>query len=502
MFKNALVSVSDKSGLLELLKPFQKSLRILSTGGTSQYLRDNGFNVIDVSEQTGFPEVMDGRVKTLHPHVHMALLAKMDKPDHVEVLNKFKLQNFDLVVCNLYPFEQAALQNASFDQLIEKIDIGGPSMLRAAAKNFKTITVLCDPKDYGAVIEKGGTTEEMRRQLAAKVFAHVSVYDSLVAQKLQQGDLNLRPLGGYEVQSLRYGENPDQKASWYRWPADTQGLHSSKVLQGKELSYNNILDLDASANLVREFSQAACVAVKHNNPCGVGIGKTLAEACEKALKADPISVFGGIIALNREVDLASAELMGALFLECIVAPSFSQEAQEYFSKKKNLRLLEWPAIGTYRKTFEVKSVSGGFVSQDPDVMGSDPSQWTFSGKKPSDQIMQDLIFGEKVCASLKSNAIALVQGGQSVGLGMGQVNRVDAVEQAIARMQQHHGAKEDVVLVSDAFFPFEDSIRLAAKANIRWILQPGGSVKDTEVKAAAEKLGIEMILTGKRHFRH
>ncbi len=502
MFKNALVSVSDKAGLLELLTPFQADLRIVSTGGTAQYLRDNGFLVTDISEQTGFPEVMDGRVKTLHPNVHMALLGRMDKPEHVQTMQKFSVQNFDLVICNLYPFEEAALKNSSFEDLIEKIDIGGPSMLRSAAKNFQTVTVLCDPQDYATVIEKKGTDLDDRQQLAAKVFAHTSVYDSLVAQKLQKKEFNLQPLGGKLVQALRYGENPQQKASWYRWPGDDKGLQSAKILQGKELSYNNILDLDAASNLVREFSQPACVAVKHNNPCGVAMDTTVAAACGKALKADPISVFGGIIAFNCEVDLKSAHLLGDIFLECIVAPAFSNEAKEFFTKKKNLRILEWPALKQFTKKIEVKSIAGGFVTQEPDQMASNVDTWKFMGRKPSAEIMQDMGFGEKVCASLKSNSIAIVQNGQTLGLGMGQVNRVDAVEQALHRMKTHHQDTKNAILISDAFFPFSDSVEIAAKAGIRWILQPGGSVKDEEVFKVAQKLGVEMVLTGQRHFRH
>lgn len=503
MFKNALVSVSDKSGLIEFLSVFKQGLRIVSTGGTAQYLKDNGFQVVDISEQTDFPEIMDGRVKTLHPKVHMALLARMDKAEHVQTLDKYSVQNFDLVICNLYPFEEAVLKNSSFPELIEKIDIGGPSMLRSAAKNFKTVTVLCDPADYSMVIEKNGSDEKLRQQLAAKVFAHTSVYDSLVAQQLMLQETNLQPLGGKLVQSLRYGENPTQAAAWYKMPGNQDGLHQAKILQGKELSYNNLLDLDAAATLVKEFSNPACVAVKHNNPCGVAVAKDLFSAIDKAINADPVSVFGGIIALNSEVDLKSAQRMGEIFLECIVAPSFSNEAKEFFIKKKNLRLLEWKELKTASKHFEIKSVFGGFVKQAPDVISSDQKQWKFHGEKPSDLILSDMVFGEKVCASLKSNAIAIVANQQTLGLGMGQVNRVDAVAHAILRMQNHHSNKNsDAVLVSDAFFPFADSIEIAAKAGVKWILQPGGSVKDEEVLAMANKLGVNIVMTGVRHFRH
>lgn len=502
MFKNALVSVSDKSGLIALLTPFKEGLRIVSTGGTAQYLRDQGFTVTDISEQTGFPEVMDGRVKTLHPNVHMALLARLDKPEHVKTLEKFSVQNFDLVICNLYPFEEAVLTNSSFEELIEKIDIGGPSMLRSAAKNFQTVTVLCDPQDYPLVIEKKGASLEDRQQLAAKVFAHTSVYDSLVAQKLQMKEFNLRALGGKLVRTLRYGENPQQKASWFCWPGENRGLQSAKILQGKELSYNNILDLDAASNLVREFSQPTCVAVKHNNPCGVATDKSVSIACGKALKADPISVFGGIVAFNCEVDLRSAEILGNVFLECIVAPAFSASAKQFFTKKKNLRILEWPALKQFTKKFEMKSIAGGFITQEPDDIGSNIESWKFLTAKPSSELLEDMSFGEKVCAALKSNSIAIVQNGQTVGLGMGQVNRVDAVEQALQRMKQHHGDVKNAILVSDAFFPFSDSIEIAARAGIRWVLQPGGSLKDEEVFKIAQNLGVEMVITGKRHFRH
>ncbi len=502
MFKNALISVSDKSGLIEFLTPFKKGLRLVSTGGTAQYLRENGFEVTDISEQTGFPEVMDGRVKTLHPHVHMALLGRMDKAEHVAVLEKFAVRNFDLVICNLYPFEEAVFKKSSFPELIEKIDIGGPSMLRSAAKNFQTVTVLCDPQDYAKVIQDKGTSIEDRQQLAAKVFAHTSVYDSLVAQKLQKAEMPLQALGGQQVQTLRYGENPQQQAAWFRWPGDDTGLHKARILQGKELSYNNLLDLDAASTLVREFSSPACVAVKHNNPCGVAVDRNVLAACTKALAADPVSVFGGIVAFNCEVDLASSEKLGAIFLECIVAPSFTAEAKDYFTKKKNLRILEWPSLQQSKKNFEIRSLAGGFVRQQADQMGSDPKTWKFLGERPSDDVLQDMMFGERVCASLKSNSIAVVSGGQTLGLGMGQVNRVDAVEQALLRMKQNHPQAKNAVLVSDAFFPFSDSIEIAAKAGIRWILQPGGSVKDEEVIQAAQKLGVQMVLSGQRHFRH
>jgi phosphoribosylaminoimidazolecarboxamide formyltransferase/IMP cyclohydrolase len=503
MFKNALVSVSDKSGLIEFLKPLQqKGMRIVSTGGTAQFLKDNGLTVVDISEQTGFPEVMGGRVKTLHPHVHMPLLSRASHPEDFALLKERGLEPFDLVLCNLYPFEAAVEKKLKGQELIEKIDIGGPTVLRASAKNFTQVTVLCDPNDYPRVLEKGETTVEDRRHFAAKVFAHTSAYDSLVASELGNGWGEDFALGGHKVMDLRYGENPQQSATWYRQLADQKGLHTAEILQGKTLSYNNLLDLDAASSLVQMFSSPAVVAVKHNNPCGAALHADINVAMEKALKADPVSVFGGIIATNREIGLKAAEMLHSLFLECIVAPAFSSEALVLFSKKKNLRILRWPGLQEPQTKFEMKTLAGGFLLQTKDQISSEATQWKFIGEKPSAEMLENLQFAERVCACLKSNAIALVHQNQTVGLGMGQVNRVDAVKQAIERMHTHFGSLNQVVLASDAFFPFADSIELAAKAGVKWILQPGGSVKDDEVIAAAQKLGINLILTGSRHFKH
>lgn len=505
-WRRALVSVSEKSGLVELLKPLvAEGLQLVSTGGTAKYLRENGFKVADISEITSFPEVMDGRVKTLHPNVHMGLLGRRDSEEHMATMKKFNVEPFDLVVVNLYPFEEAAKSKAAMPELIEKIDIGGPSMLRSAAKNHATVAVLCDPSDYGWFLENRGEWNETKgRKLAAKVYAHTSVYDGLIARELGYEGPALYPAGGKLVQSLRYGENPHQTASWYRWPSDTEGLASAKILQGKELSYNNLLDLDASVLLVKEFTGPAAVAVKHNNPCGAAIGETIGEALSKALEADKVSVFGGIVACNREVGANEAEKLNEIFLECIVAPSFTGEALAVFAKKKNLRVLAWPGLVGFKRSSDVRTVAGGFLVQGADRFKTDEAGWTFDGEKPSTARMSDLHFGERVCGSLKSNAIALVANGRTVGLGMGQVNRVDAVEQAIRRWQTQHPEVpgQDVTLVSDAFFPFSDSVEMAAKAGIRWVLQPGGSVKDADVLAAARKAGVNMVLTGERHFRH
>lgn len=503
MFKNALVSVSDKTGLVEFLRPFvDRGLRVVSTGGTAKHLQENGISTVDVSEQTNFPEVMGGRVKTLHPRVHMALLSRDHEPSDAELLKKEGLSAFDLVICNLYPFE-AALRDGKVGQaLIEQIDIGGPSMLRAAAKNFNRITVLCDPSDYTLVSKETAVPLALRQALAAKVFSHVSTYDSMVARQLHPEAGSEFSLGGYQVQELRYGENPQQKASWYRLAGVGSGLHQAKILQGKALSYNNLLDLDAAVSCVRQMQDPCAVAVKHNNPCGVAVGKQTAEAVERALKSDPVSVFGGIVAINREIDLKSAELLGNIFLECIVAPSFSEEAKAFFMKKKNLRVLEWPEMLGSGESVEIKTIAGGFLLQGKDQILPSQNNWQYFGEKPGPEVLKDMIFAEKVCASLKSNAIALVSEGQTVGLGMGQVNRIEAVEHAIHRMKTHFPGISKVVMASDAFFPFPDSIERACDAGIAWIVQPGGSLKDQEVISKAQELKVNMVLTGQRHFKH
>jgi phosphoribosylaminoimidazolecarboxamide formyltransferase/IMP cyclohydrolase len=507
MFKNALVSVSNKEGLANFLKPLvSQGLRIVSTGGTATYLKEQGFSIVDVSEQTKFPEVMGGRVKTLHPMVHMPILARADFADDFELLKKNSLEAFDLVICNLYPFEQtlSTIGDQKLErlpELVEKIDIGGPTLLRAAAKNFQRVTVICDPTDYNWINQKTKIEIDDRKRLAAKVFAHTSTYDALIAQTLEPGFTQQFSVPGRKVQELRYGENPQQSASWYEILGQNKGLQKAEILQGKALSYNNLLDIDAAAALVRQFHQPCAVAVKHNNPCGVAIADSISQAVEKSLAADPVSVFGGIIALNKEVDSSSAQQLEKVFLECIVAPKFSLEAKEIFSRKKNLRLLEWSEMMADSESFQIKKIAGGFLLQTEDRF-TEPIDWNFLNQMPSSMVLQDMIFGDRVCSYLKSNAIAIVGGGQTLGLGMGQVNRVDAVEQAILRMKKFSKHSGEKVLVSDAFFPFPDSVELAAQAGIRWILQPGGSVKDQDVLNRAKELGVCMVLTGQRHFRH
>ncbi len=500
MFKYGLVSVSDKTGLLEFLKPLvEKGLRVVSTGGTADLLKKSGIPVVHVSEVTGFPEVMDGRVRTLNPRIHMSLLARQYDKGDMDLLKEHKLEPFDLVVGNLYPFEEALKENLDARELMEYIDIGGPCLLRAAAKSYETITVVCDPADYKSVLENNYD----RKKLAAKVFSHISTYDAMIAQQLNPVAGKDHSLGGKLVEELRYGENPQQKAFWYRTPGSIGGLHTAEVLQGKQLSYNNIVDLEAASRTLIEFAGPCMVGVKHANPCGVGTGKSGIEAAKKCVGSDPVSIFGGIIAINQTIDGEVAKLLENIFLECIVAPDFSDSAMEILQKKKNLRLLKWKDISEKNSSLEIKTVRGGFLVQSADDVGDWNPDWKIIGEKPSHEMKSDLMFAWKVCAHLKSNAIAIAGGGQTLGLGMGQVNRVEAVEHAIQRKNLHHkDFKGTAVLASDAFFPFADSIEKINSVGIRWVIQPGGSVRDEEVIAKARECGINMVLTGVRHFYH
>lgn len=499
-FNYALVSVSDKTGLLEFLKPLvDRGLKIVSTGGTAEYLKKNNFSIIDISDWTQFPEVMGGRVKTLHPNVHMALLSRPEFPEDLDLLKKEGLSPFDLLVVNLYPFEK--------EPSVEMIDIGGPSMLRSSAKNYSRVTVVCDPADYSMILESEIDLQK-RQALAAKVFTHVSSYDAMIARYLM-AESNSGPfphwsLGAAEHQTLRYGENPHQPARWMRERGATSGWHQAKVLQGKELSFNNLLDLQAALETLREFQKdPACVAVKHNNPCGVAIGKSALDALKKSLAADPVSVFGGIIAVNKDIDSEMADVLSNLFLECIVAPAYSDEALATFAKKKNLRILVWPEMMKHQEPDSVRMIDGGVLLQAPDRVTAEWSKdWTVIGENPSEAVKKDLLLAWKICAHLKSNAIAVAGDGQSLGLGMGQVNRIDAVKHAIERQKQFHPNAKDCVLASDAFFPFPDSIEQIAQAGIHWVIQPGGSIKDPEVFKRAQELKMNLVLTGQRHFRH
>ena len=503
MYRNALISVFDKEGLVDCVKNLQQSgTRIVSTGGTAHLLFQHQISVVNIEDQTQFPEVMDGRVKTLHPHVFLPLLArKGHKQDEQELISR-NLEHFDLVICNLYPFD-CVIKDQEKEQ-IELIDVGGPSILRASAKNFEKITMICDPKDYILLNQKEIKLDQ-RRQLASKVFNHLSQYDAGIARYL---DRSSNSSSSYEVRgqffkSLRYGENPQQKASWYYIPSQ-RGLHDVQVLHGKELSFNNILDLQAAVSTLREFRSPCFVGIKHNNPCGVACSNTLDNAIQKGLQADPMSIFGGIVAVNQEIGKAEAQHLHSLFLECIIAPDYSAEAIDVLSAKKNLRLLRWkemlenPSIQS-----ELNKVDGGFLVQDEDQVQLDWNKVTIEGKSPSDSICQDLEMAWSICAHLKSNAISLVSNQQTVGLGMGQVDRVTAVELAIQRMKKYHPSISScVVMASDGFFPFEDSIVRAGEEGIKWVIHPGGSVKDKQVIQKAKELNVNIIRTGCRHFKH
>ncbi|PIS10975.1 MAG: bifunctional phosphoribosylaminoimidazolecarboxamide formyltransferase/IMP cyclohydrolase PurH, partial [Bdellovibrio sp. CG10_big_fil_rev_8_21_14_0_10_47_8] len=380
MFKNALVSVSDKTGLVEFLKPLAaQGLRIVSTGGTAKHLKENGLQVVDVSEQTQFPEVMGGRVKTLHPLIHMALLARTGHAEDEKLLKQYGLEPFDLVICNLYPFEESLLKSLPEEEMIENIDIGGPTVLRASAKCFDRIAVICHPQDYAWISQKSELNSTDRKKLAAKVFSHVSSYDSLVSAYLDPEWGERFSLAGHKVMSLRYGENPQQAASWYRRMGCDSGLHSAEILQGKVLSYNNLLDLDAAVGLVQALEHPSAVAVKHNNPCGVATADSLAEAVVKALKSDPISVFGGIIAVNRKITQVEAEALQGIFLECLIAPDYEPQALEIFSRKKNFRVLKWPDLMSLNSDFDLKTVQGGFLIQKKDVLSASTETWKIKG---------------------------------------------------------------------------------------------------------------------------
>ena len=501
MFKNALVTVFDKTGLYECLKPLvEEGMRVVSTGGTAQFLKSKGLPVTMVEEQTGFPEILSGRVKTLHPLIHIPLLARKAKSADQQALEKYHLAPFDLVICNLYPFDKKThIQND--EELVEWIDVGGPSLLRASAKNFQTVTVLSSPEDYGRIGE--GLSLEGRKRLAAKVFKRLSHYDSLVAGRLMGQDSPLPD--GELVKVLRYGENPNQKAEWYQSSFARGGLHQAEFLQGRELSFNNLLDLEGALFTLKEFDEPCCVSVKHNNPCGVACGSHVREAVTRSINADPLSVFGGIIAVNQKLDQSSAEEMVKVFLEVIIAPDYSPEALDILSQKPKLRVLKWPGMSSFSPANrEIREISGGILLQDRDKVASMWNEnWKIIGDKPDLKMKENLLFAWKVCAHLKSNAIALISEKQTVGLGMGQVNRVSAVEQALSCQQRFHPQiNKGIVLASDGFFPFPDSIERAAQGKVQWIIQPGGSIKDKEVVQKAKDLGLNMVLTGQRHFRH
>ncbi|MDR7074298.1 bifunctional phosphoribosylaminoimidazolecarboxamide formyltransferase/IMP cyclohydrolase [Fictibacillus barbaricus] len=509
--KRALISVSDKNGLI----PFAEKLvnlgvEIISTGGTKKALQDAGISVIGISEVTGFPEIMDGRVKTLHPKIHGGLLAVRDNETHQQAMQENEIAPIDLVVVNLYPFkETVAKEDTTFADAIENIDIGGPSMLRSAAKNHAYVTVVVDPKDYETVeteLEKAGSvSEETRRRLAAKTFRHTAAYDALIAEYLTAAVEEVLP-ESYTVtfekkQDLRYGENPHQKAAFYSKPlSGTLSLTDAEQLHGKELSYNNINDADAALAIVKEFTDPAVVAVKHMNPCGVGTGKSITEAYTRAFEADPVSIFGGIVASNTEVDAETAEKMAEIFLEIIIAPSFSEDALAILTKKKNIRLLKLDFTAGKGIAKKITTVSGGMLVQDEDVYGLDDANVTIPTKRqPTEQEWKDIHLAWKVVKHVKSNAIVLAKDEMTVGVGAGQMNRVGAAKIAIEQAGERANGS---ALGSDAFFPMDDTVEAAARAGVTAIIQPGGSIRDEDSIKKADEHGITMVFTGVRHFKH
>ncbi|MBB6450832.1 phosphoribosylaminoimidazolecarboxamide formyltransferase/IMP cyclohydrolase [Geomicrobium halophilum] len=509
--KRALMSVSDKTGVAAFAKELQEAgFEIISTGGTKRTLNEAGVNVIGISDVTDFPEILEGRVKTLHPAIHSGLLAKQDDEAHMEALKEQGIQPIDLVVVNLYPFKETiSKEEVFYEEAIENIDIGGPAMLRAAAKNHESVAVVTDPNDYTEILEGihgGGIPSETRKRLAAKVFRHTAAYDALIASYLTEENNEEFPealtLTYEKKQALRYGENPHQRAAFYQSSLQTTpSLTAAEQLHGKPLSYNNINDADAALALVSEFTDtAAAVAVKHTNPCGVGIGKRLLDAYTQAYAADPVSIFGGIVAFNETVDVETAEQCANIFLEVVIAPDYSADALAILQKKKNIRLLKVDMNGGQHASQVVSSVKGGVLVQDEDVKGLDNADVEVVTKRaPSADEWTNLELAWRVVKHVKSNAIVLTKGNRTVGVGAGQMNRVGAAEIAV------HQAQADAkgsALGSDAFFPMRDTVETAVEAGVTAIIQPGGSKRDQESIDAADAAGITMIFTGMRHFRH
>lgn len=508
--KRALISVSNKNNITDFAKGLSElGIEVISTGGTLKSLQESGVDAIAIDEVTGFPEIMDGRVKTLHPKVHGGLLGKRSNPDHMKQMEENDIQPIDIVVVNLYPFKET-LQKAgvSKEEIIENIDIGGPTMLRSAAKNFEDVLVIVDPEDYPRVLEalkEDNVSLELRQQLAAKVFRHTANYDAMIAGYFA-GETGEEFPETYtvtyeKVQDLRYGENPHQAAAFYRAPLSTGlSLARAKQLHGKELSYNNIQDANAALEIVEEYSEPAAVAVKHMNPCGIGVADSLSQAFQSAYDADPVSIFGGIVALNREVDAATAEILSGIFLEIVVAPGFTNEALEILTQKKNIRLLEVDMTQTKEVTHKLTSVSGGVLIQHQDagqVTADDIKVVT--KRQPTEKEIADLLFAWKAVKHVKSNAIVLAKDNQTIGIGAGQMNRVGSAKIAI---EQAGEKAQGSVLASDAFFPMPDTVENAIKAGVTAIIQPGGSKRDQDSIDVCDEHGIAMVYTNMRHFKH
>ena len=517
--KQALISVSDKSGVLEFAQGLhQLGIKILSTGGTAKLLADNGVPVTEVADYTGFPEMLDGRVKTLQPKVHAGILARRDVPEHVATLNKHNIPTIDLVVVNLYPFSAAvAKPDCTLEDAIENIDIGGPTMVRAAAKNHAHVAIVTDPLDYPDILAEMQTnnsavTDATRFDLAKKAFSHTAAYDSAISNYLTainaddtrsaypaQINFNFA-----KVQDMRYGENPHQSAAFYRDLNPVQGgIADYTQVQGKELSYNNIGDADAAWECVKTFAQPACVIVKHANPCGVAIADTPLNAYKLAYATDPTSAFGGIIAFNRELDAATATaITDNQFVEVILAPSVTEAANQVLAKKQNVRLLTVPLSDAYNQ-YDFKRVTGGLLVQSPDALNVQAAQLRVVTKvHPTPEQLMDLLFAWRVAKYVKSNAIVFCKNGQTLGVGAGQMSRVDSTRIAVIKAQNAGLSLQGSVVASDAFFPFRDGVDFLAEAGAKAVIQPGGSMRDEEVIAAADEHGLAMVFTGYRHFRH
>jgi phosphoribosylaminoimidazolecarboxamide formyltransferase/IMP cyclohydrolase len=515
--RRALISVSDKTGVLEFARGLASlDFELISTGGTARALREGGLAVRDVSEITKHPEMMDGRVKTLHPAVHAGLLARRDRAEDMEALQSHGYATIDLVCVNLYPFHNAVARNASLEDAIELIDVGGPTMIRAAAKNYAAVLVVVDPSDYGRVLDalrSDRVDASLRAELAATVFAHTATYDAAIASYLsapEGSDRTFPPvllLPLRHAQSLRYGENPDQAAAFYAEPGAPEGsLPHMRQLQGKELSFNNLLDIDAAMTAVSAWHDAAtpvAVIVKHTTPCGVALGATAADAWRRALAGDPVSAFGGIVAFNTAVNAEAAAAMAEIFLEIIVASAFDEGARDVLAKKKNLRLIELPAAVAGSQEMDFKRVRGGFLAQQRLRMRFDEQEWkVVTRREPTAEELQDLRFAWRVAASVKSNAIVLARDARTIGIGAGQMSRVDASRLAVLKARDQKADVLGASLASDAFFPFRDGIDAAAEHGVAAVIQPGGSVRDEEVIAAANEHGMAMLFTGRRVFRH
>lgn len=509
--KRALISVFDKTNIVEFAKELnQLGWEIVSTGGTSRQLKSAGIQVMDIADLTQFPECFDGRVKTLHPNVEGGILAIRDNKTHIKQMQDLGVEPIDIVVCNLYPFKETVLKpGVEHEEIIENIDIGGPTMIRAAAKNYRFVSVLTDPSDYDRVIrelkEHGDTSADTKEYLAAKVFQHTSHYDTLISnyfnERLNISTPETLTLTFEKKQDLRYGENPHQNAAFYTQIKGVEGtLAAAQKLHGKELSYNNIGDTDGALETLKEFQEPTVVAAKHANPCGVGSAETLSEAFQRAYDADPVSIYGGIVAANREIDLETAQLMSKVFLEVIVAPSFSEEALALLSKKKNVRLLALPEIlKSDYNAYKARTVLGGLLVQEMDQQLLSGELVTATHREPTPEEIEDLLFAWKTVKHAKSNGIVLAKGGTTTGVGPGQVSRIWALENAIKQGGENIKGS---VMASDAFFPFADCVEAAHEAGITAIIQPGGSIRDKESIEAANKFGIAMVFTGMRHFKH